>query len=126
MKKFFSIILVLTIVCSALFVLSSCSGEQFSGSYKYNYGTEGLGYSVTYVFSAGKVEIQKEQRLFGNVNNYSYSGKYEIKESSEGGVKEITISVDSKDQELKIGTFSFEIGDGYILIDGQKFEETEK
>jgi hypothetical protein len=56
------------------------------------------------------------------VNTVSFEGKYEIAENDDGSM-EITIALESEDDEIKSGTYTFEEGEDYIKIAGIQYNK---
>ena len=117
MKKLLCAVLVVVMVLS----LAAC-GKTLKGTYEAEIGGSLLGYTATYEFSGSKVEITKKATVLGTVNTTSLEGKYEITENDDGSM-EITITLESEDDEIKSGTYTFEEGEDYIKIAGIQYNK---
>lgn len=117
MKKILCAVLVVVMMLS----LVAC-GKTLKGAYEAEVDLAVLKYTATYEFSGSKVEITKKTTVFGSVNTDTFSGKYEIAENDDGSM-EITITLDSEDDEIKSGTYTFEEGENYIKIGGIQYNK---
>ena len=124
MKKTIRILAVVMALLMVTLVFASC-GKTLKGTYKAEVGGTIAGYTATYTFSGSKVEIQKTGTLAGMSNTTTMTGTYEITEKNDGSM-EITITLDSEDDDIKSGTFTFEEGEDYIKIGLAKYEKVEK
>ena len=113
--RIFSLVLAVVMLCLSL-VSCDLFGKKLSGTYQAEIGLGGLaGYTATYEFKGSKVEITKKATLLGATETSVLNGTYEITEA-EDGTMEITITLDSEDEDVKSGTFTFEEGEDYIKI----------
>ena len=119
MKKSIRIMAVVMALLMVTFVFASC-GKTLKGAYEAEIDLAILKYTATYEFSGSKVEITKKTTVVGNVNTVSFEGKYEIAENDDGSM-EITITLESEDDEIKSGTYTFEEGEDYIKIAGIQY-----
>ena len=117
MKKLLCAVLVVVMVLS----LTAC-GKKLKGTYEAEIDAFVLKYTATYEFSGSKVEITKKTTVLGNVNTATFEGKYEITENDDGSM-EITISLESEDDQIKSGTYTFEEGEDYIKIAGIQYNK---
>lgn len=125
MKKSVRILAVVMALLMVTLVFASC-GKTIKGTYKAEIGLSGLaGYTAIYEFSGKKVEITKTATLFGSSQTTTLEGTYEITEKDDGSM-EITITLDSEDDDIKSGTFIFEEGEDYIKIGLVKYNKVEK
>ena len=115
MKKALCVVLVVVMMLS----LVAC-GKTLKGTYEAEIDAIVMKYTSTYEFSGSKVEITKKTTVFGTVNTSTFEGKYEITEN-EDGTMEITISLETEDDEIKSGTYTFEEGEDYIKIAGIQY-----
>lgn len=110
--RFVAVAMALLMLCLAL---TSC-GKKLSGTYEAEIGVGALAsYNASYTFSGSKVEISKTATLLGATKTTTFDGIYEIVEKDNGKM-EITITLDSEDDDIKSGTFTFEEGEDYIKI----------
>ena len=117
MKKLLCVVLVVVMVLS----LVAC-GKTLKGTYEAEVDLFVAKYTATYEFSGSKVEITKKTNVFGSVNTAVFEGKYEIAENDDGSM-EITITLESEDDEIKSGTYTFEEGENYIKIAGIQYDK---
>jgi outer membrane lipopolysaccharide assembly protein LptE/RlpB len=114
------------VLCAVLVVVMMLSmvacGKTLKGTYEAEIDLALLKYTATYEFSGSKVEITKKTTILGNVNTVSFEGKYEIAENDDGSM-EITIALESEDDEIKSGTYTFEEGEDYIKIAGVQYNK---
>ena len=125
MKKTVRIFAVVMALLMVTLVLASCGGKTLKGTYKAEIGGALIGYTAAYTFSGNKVEIAKTGTLAGMSNTTTMTGTYEITEKDDGSM-EITITLDSEDDDIKSGTFVFEEGEDYIKIGLAKYDKVEK
>lgn len=109
MKKSIKILAFALVAVMLCMSLVAC-GKKLSGTYEAKVGGDLLGYTATYDFSGSKVEITKKATVVGTSNSTTFEGKYEIKDD------EITITLDSEDDDIKSGTFTFAETDDGIKI----------
>ena len=117
MKKVLCAVLVVVLMLS----LVAC-GKTLKGAYEAEIDLAILKYTATYEFSGSKVEITKKTTVFGNVNTDTFEGKYEITENNDGSM-EITITLETEDDQIKSGTYTFEEGEDYIKIAGIQYNK---
>ncbi len=110
MKKLMCAVLVVVVMLS----LVACS-KQLSGTDQAEFDIKIMKYTASYTFKGDKVEITKKTNVFGMVDTTSFEGTYEIIENEDGSM-EIVISLETEDDQIKSGTFTFEEGEGYIKI----------
>ncbi|MBR2354034.1 MAG: hypothetical protein IKA76_06000 [Clostridia bacterium] len=118
MKKTVRILAVVMSVLMLCLCLASCGGGGLSGTYSASeYGTK-----IAFDFSGKNVEMT----VSAGGLSYSVEGKYEIEDDK------ITFSFDEPDEDASYlenmlegfeSSLDFEKGDGYIKIEGQKFEK---
>ena len=123
MKKTLRIIAIAMVAVMLCLSLASC-GKKISGKYEAEIDVLLASYTATYDFSGSKVEITKKTTVFGSVNTNTIEGKYEIAELDDGSM-EITITLESDDDDIKSGTFTFEEGEGYIKIGGIQYNKVD-
>ncbi len=124
MTKVVAVALVAVIMCM---MLASC-GNTISGSYYRTYENEGLfgwgagSYTETYEFSGKKVTKTVDATIGSETKSTTTTGTYELTDDGK-----IVITWD-KDVETSEGqasssksTYTFDKGDDFILIDGNKF-----
>ena len=115
MKKTIRIMAVVMAVLMVTLVLASC-GKTLSGTYEAEIDAVVIKYTATYTFKGNNVDITKKTTtILGTVDTVELTGKYEIAKNDDGTM-EITITLDSEDDDIKSGTFAFEEGDDYIKI----------
>ena len=119
MKKSIRIMAVVMALLMVTFVFASC-GKTLKGTYEAEIDLALLKYTATYEFSGSKVEISKKTTVLGSVNTVTFEGTYEIIENDDGSM-EITISLESEDDQIKSGTYTFEEGEDYIKIGGIQY-----
>ena len=125
MMKSIRILAVVMALLMVTLVFASC-GKTLKGAYKAEIGLGGLaGYTAVYEFSGKKVEITKTATLLGQSNTTTLEGTYEITEKDDGTM-EITISLETSDDEINSGTFTFEEGENYIKIGLVQYNKVEK
>ena len=124
MKRIISLVLACVLLVGCVAVFASC-GKKISGTYEAEINAVVAKYTATYDFSGSKVSITKKATVLGNVNTTNFEGKYEIAENDDGTM-EITITLESEDDEIKSGTYTFEEGEDYIKIAGIKYSKVEK
>lgn len=118
MKKLLCAVLVVVMVLS----LAAC-GKTLKGTYEAEIDAFVLKYTATYEFSGSKVEVTKKTTtILGTVDTVNFSGTYEIAENDDGSM-EITISLESEDDQIKSGTYTFEEGEDYIKIAGVQYNK---
>ncbi len=126
MTKVVAVALVAVIMCM---MLASC-GNTISGSYFRTYENEGLfgwgagSYTTTFEFSGKKVTKITDATIGSKTETKTQTGTYELTDDGK-----IVFTWD-KDVETSDGqssvskeTYSFDKGDGFILIDGNKYEK---
>ena len=115
MKKTVRIMAVVMAILMVSLVFASC-GKTLSGSYEAEIDAVVIKYTATYTFKGNNVDITKKTTtILGTVDTVELTGKYEIAKNDDGTM-EITITLDSEDDDIKSGTFAFEEGDDYIKI----------
>jgi major membrane immunogen (membrane-anchored lipoprotein) len=117
MKKVLCAVLVVVMMLS----LVAC-GKTLKGAYEAEIDLAILKYTATYEFSGSKVEITKKTTVLGNVNTATFEGKYEIIENDDGSM-EITITLETEDDQIKSGTYTFAEGEDYIKIGGIQYNK---
>ena len=115
MKKVLCAVLVVVMMLS----LVAC-GKTLKGTYEAEIDLAILKYTATYEFSGSKVEISKKTTVLGSVNTVTLEGTYEIIENDDGSM-EITITLETEDDQIKSGTYTFEEGEDYIKIGGIQY-----
>ena len=121
MKKSIRILAVVLALTAILCVLASC-GKTISGTYEAEVDALIMKYTATYEFSGSKVNITKKTTLLGSVSTAEFKGTYEITENDDGSM-EITIELETEDDQIKSGTFAFEEGEDYIKIGLVKYNK---
>ena len=121
MKKSIRILAVVLALTAILCVLASC-GKTISGTYEAEVDALIMKYTATYEFSGSKVNITKKTTLLGSVSTAEFKGTYEIAENDDGSM-EITIELETEDDQIKSGTFAFEEGEDYIKIGLVKYNK---
>ena len=123
MKKFTKIIAIVLVLTTLVCVFASC-GKKLSGKYSGELNIGIASYKVTYNFSGSKVTVtQTSSNIITGSSTSEVTGKYEITESDNG--MEITFTFDSESDVAKSATYSFEEGEGYIKINGIKYNVAE-
>ena len=114
MKKILSALLILTLIFGCTLALSSCKkGDEeeeriLDGTYVYEEGSN----RVSYTFNGNRFATEM------NIGDtYEYEGTYKI----EGSM--ITFTLEAEDGDPWESVCDFAEGDGYIEIDGQKYEK---
>ena len=126
MKKTLVRVLTLTLVAVMLVTMLASCGKKLSGSYEAEFDILVAKYTATYTFSGSKVDITKKTTtLLGTSNTVELTGEYEITETDDGKM-EITITLESEDDDIKSGTFAFEEGEDYIKIGIVQYNKVEK
>ncbi len=108
MKRIVSTILVCVLMVCMLFTLASC-GKKLNGAYS----KEEDGVKLTYEFETDGTFKGTMDTFLGDVE---FDGEYEI----DG--KEITIKYELLGKEVD-ETYDFKKGNGYIEIDGKRFDK---
>ena len=124
MKKNVIRIIALVLMAAALCTVFASCGKKLSGKYTGKLDILLASYTVTYNFSGSKVTVTKTGEILGQSKTTTLEGKYEITENDNG--MEITITFETKDDDIKSGTYSLEEGDGYIKIGGVQYNKAEK
>jgi len=124
MKKNVIRIVALVLLAAALCTVFASCGKKLSGKYTGKLDLLVASYTVTYNFSGSKVTVTKTGEVLGQSKTTTLEGKYEIAENDNG--MEITFTFETKDDDIKSGTYSLEEGDGYIKIGGVQYNKAEK
>lgn len=107
MKKFARVLAVALVVVTLCATLASCG--KVSGAYVCDATAFGSGAKITYDFGAfGKVTATVELSLLGNTETKTLEGKYEVTETEDDKM-EITFTYEEENDNVKSGTYSFEI-----------------
>lgn len=125
MKKSVRIMAVALALLMVTFVFASC-GKTISGTYEAEIDVVVMKYTASYDFSGSKVNITKKTTtILGTVDTTEFAGTYEIAENDDGTM-EITISLETEDDQIKSGTYAFEEGEDYIKIGIVQYNKVDK
>ncbi len=117
MKKVIIIVSILVAVVVAGATIATILLQPEEVKLSGTYSEEALGTGRTLTFDGEKVVAM--YRAAGE-EVYTLNGEYEITDGS------ITLTFENdRPDNIFAGTFSFEIGDGYIVFDGIKFPKVE-
>ena len=108
MKKTIALFLITLVFASCILVLTSCGQKIPSGTY---FNEQ---HNATYVFNGGKYDYSGPVSFYVSMGTTENSGTYKI---SNNGSR-IRMKRDGSSYESLV---PFEMGDGYIKIDGFKF-----
>ena len=107
MKKFARVLAIALVVVTLCATLASCG--KVSGAYVCDATAFGTGAKITYDFGAfGKVTATVEVSILGSSETKTLEGKYEINETEDDKM-EITFTYEEENDNVKSGTYSFEI-----------------
>lgn len=123
MKKFTKLIAIALVLATLVCVFASC-GKKISGKYSGELNLGVASYKVTYNFSGSKVTVTKtSSNIITGSSTETAEGKYEIAESDNG--MEITFTFETENDVAQSATYTFEEGEGYIKINGIKYNVVE-
>ena len=122
MKKIISAVLVCVLLLSCVLTLASCANVLF-GKYEHVFGSENLGYKVTYEFSATKVVVTRQGvSAIVDTKPVVTEGTYKISENEEGE-KTITFDFGGKDAGDDVPEEGVTVGFSQGTKDGKSFIE---
>jgi uncharacterized lipoprotein YehR (DUF1307 family) len=116
MKKYVKVLAFALVAVMLCVSLVSC-GKKLLGDYEASVGGDLLGYTATYAFSGSKVTVTKEATVLGSKKEFTFEGKYEIKDDT------ITFTFETEDDDIKSGSFAFEETDKGIKIGLVEYEK---
>lgn len=125
MRKTVKKVLALAIIAIMLVGSFAGCGKSLSGSYEAEIEIFGQSWNVTYTFSGKKVEAVSKVTLFGNVENKTSTGTYEITENADGSL-EITFDYEEESDLFKDGTYTFTEAEEYIKIGDSQYNKVTK